>query len=231
MMRPLMIAAVAALALPAVAHAQEAPAAGSWSFAVGAGTDNRSKDASKSDGDAYAFGEARWTNASGFFYAGPSFQTIRSSSGSDLEAAVDAGIRPEIAGFDVDLNAKYKWQVDAIDGYDADSWEFTGKISRSIGPAKARLTVQYSPDSTGSSKAWTWVEGRIGWDFTNKLSGTAAVGRREQENSVDYTGWNAGMTYAVTRELDFDLRYYDTNANVPGPQYASALVGEVTFSF
>ena len=230
-MRPLLFAAAAVLALPAVAHAQDGPAAGSWSFAVGAGTDNRSKGASKSDGDAYVFGDAQWDSADGFFYAGPSFQTIRSSSGSELEAAVDAGIRPEIAGFDVDLNAKYKWQVDAIDGYDADSWEFTGRISRSIGPAKARLTVQYSPDSTGSSKAWTWVEGRVGWDFTHKLSGTAAIGRREQETSVDYTAWNAGITYAVTRDLDFDLRYYGTDANVPGPQYASALVGEVTFSF
>ena len=230
-MRPLLFAAAAVLALPAVADAQDGPAAGYWSFAVGAGTDNRSKGASKSDGDAYVFGEAQWDSADGFFYAGPSFQTIRSSSGSELEAAVDAGIRPEIAGFDVDLNAKYKWQVDAIDGYDADSWEFTGRISRSIGPAKARLTVQYSPDSTGSSKAWTWVEGRVGWDFTHKLSGTAAIGRREQETSVDYTAWNAGITYAVTHDLDFDLRYYDTDANVPGPQYASALVGEVTFSF
>ena len=186
MMRPLLFAAAAVLALPAVAHAQDGPAAGSWSFAVGAGTDNRSKGASKSDGDAYVFGEAQWDSADGFFYAGPSFQTIRSSSGSELEAAVDAGIRPEIAGFDVDLNAKYKWQVDAIDGYDADSWEFTGRISRSIGPAKARLTVQYSPDSTGSSKAWTWVEGRVGWDFTHKLSGTAAIGRREQEVTFSF---------------------------------------------
>ncbi|WP_417231060.1 TorF family putative porin [Brevundimonas sp.] len=231
MIRSGFIAVVTICALPSLAHAQTSTPQGSWSFMVGAGTDNRSKDASKSDGDPYAFGLARWTNADGFFYAGPSVQTIRSSSGSELEAAVDAGIRPEIAGFDVDLNARYKWQVDAIDGYDADSWEFTARISRSIGPAKARLTVQYSPDNTGASKAWTWVEGRVGWDFTRKLSGTAAVGRREQETSVDYTGWNAGVTYAVTRDLDFDLRYYDTDANAPGPQYASAVVGTVSFSF
>ncbi|WP_339913221.1 TorF family putative porin [uncultured Brevundimonas sp.] len=231
MIRPLLIATAVTLVLPAAAHAQDTGAMGSWAFVIGAGTDNRSKDASKSDGDAYVFGLAQWESADGFVYAGPSFETIRSSSGSNLEAAVNAGIRPEIAGFDVDLNAKYKWQVDAAAGYDADSWEFTGKVSRSIGPAKARLLIQYSPDNTGSSLAWTWIEGRLGWDFTDKLSGTAAIGRREQDNSVDYTGWNAGMTYAVTHNVDFDLRYYDTDANLPGEQYASAVVGEMTFSF
>jgi uncharacterized protein (TIGR02001 family) len=233
MLRILTIAAVAAAALLAgalPAAAQSSPG-GSWSFAVGAGTDNRSKEASKSDGDPFAWGEAEWTSGSGLFYAGPGFQTIKSSSGSELELGVGAGVRPEIAGFDLDLNVTHKYQVDAAPGYDDGAWEFTADVKRSIGPASGRLRLQHSPDGAGATKAWTWVEARVGWDFTPRLQGTAAIGRREQDNSLDYTGWNAGVTYAVTRNIDADLRYHATDANVPGEQYADALVAVVSFAF
>lgn len=224
--------ATALLALASTAAAQEAaPASGSWSFAFGAATDNRSKDASKSDGDAYVWGGAEWESASGLFYAGPSFETIRSSTGSELELKVDAGLRPEIAGFDLDLNAAYKYQVDANPGADEDSWEFTADVKRSIGPASGRIRLQYTPDSTGSTEAWTWVEARLGWDFTDRLEGTASIGRREQDNSIDYTGWNAGFTYAVTDHIEAELRYHATDANVPGEQFADALVAGISFDF
>jgi len=232
MLRTLMTAAAATalLACAAPAVAQDA-APDSWSFAFGAATDNRSKDASKSDGEPFVWGEAEWESASGLFYAGPSFETIRSSTGSELELKASAGVRPEFAGFDLDLNAAYKYQVDANPGADADAWEFTADVKRSIGPASGRLRLQYSPDSTGSTEAWTWVEARVGWDFTDKLSGTAAIGRREQDNSIDYTGWNAGFTYALTRNIEADLRYHATDADAPGEQYADALVAGVSFAF
>ena len=224
------VAATALLACAAPAMAQDAPS-DSWSFAFGAASDNRSKDASKSDGDPFVWGEAEWESASGLFYAGPSFETIRSSTGSELEVKASAGIRPQLAGFDLDLNAAFKYQVDANPGADADAWEFTADVKRSIGPASGRLRLQYSPDSTGSTEAWTWVEARVGWDFTDKLSGTASIGRREQDNSLDYTGWNAGFSYALTRNIEADLRYHATDADVPGEQYADALVAGVTFAF
>ena len=223
-------AALLGMAAPATAQDASAPS-GDWSFAFGAATDNRSKDASKSDGDAFVWGEAQWSSASGLFYAGPSFETVRSSTGSELELKASAGLRPQVAGFDLDLNAAFKYQVDANPGADNDSWEFTADVKRSIGPASGRLRLQYSPDSMGSTEAWTWVEARVGWDFTDKLSGTASIGRREQDNSIDYTGWNAGLTYALTRNIEADLRYHATDADVPGEQYADALVAGISFAF
>ena len=217
-----------AFALPAAA--QDAPA-GNWSFAVGAATDNRSKGASKSDGDAYVWGDAEWENASGLIYGGAGFQTIKSSSGSDLEVEVGFGLRPEIAGFDLDLNATHKSQIDAVSGYDDNAWELTADVKRSIGPASGRVRFQYSPDGMGGTEAWTWVEARLGWDFTDKLEGTAAIGRREQDNSLDYTAWNAGVTYALTDNLDAELRYYATDADVPGEQYADSLVAGISLAF
>ena len=233
MLRTLTTAGVLAttlLAFAVPAAAQDA-AAGSWAFAVGAGTDNRSKGASKSDGDAYVWGEAEWENASGLLYGGAGFQTIKSSSGSDLEVEAGFGVRPELAGFDLDLNATYKSQIDAVSGYDDTAWELTADVKRSIGPASGRVRFQYSPDGMGGTEAWTWVEARLGWDFTNKFEGTAAIGRREQDNSLDYTAWNAGLTYALTDNLDADVRYYATDADVPGEQYADSLVAAISLAF
>ena len=226
------VLATAALAAAAPVAAQDAPTpSGSWSFAVGAASDNRSKGASKSDGEAYVFGEAEWENASGLFYAGSGLQTIKSSSGSELELEIGAGLRPEVAGFDLDLNVTHKSQIDAAPTYDDNAWELTADVKRSIGPASGRVRLQYSPDGMGGTEVWTWVEARLGWDFTNRLEGTAAIGRREQDNSLDYTAWNAGFTYALTDNIDAELRYYATDADVPGEQYADSLVVGISLAF
>lgn len=234
MIRTLTVAAATALlACATAATAQDVPQdapSGSWSFAVGAATDNRSKDASKTEGEPFVWGEAQWESASGLFYAAAGAETIK-SAGSDLEVEISTGFRPQVAGFDVTLDVAHKWQVDADPGADAEAWEFTADVSRSIGPASGRVRLQYSPDGTGATEAWTWVEARVGWAFTDKLEATAAIGRREQDNSIDYTGWNAGFTYALTRNLEADLRYYATDAEVPGEKYDDALVAGLSFAF
>lgn len=230
-MRTVLPLALAALALSTPALAQDGGGSGSWDVVVGAATDNRSKNASKSDGDPFVYGLAEWSSADGRFYANPGFETIKSPTGSELEVQVGAGYRPQFAGFDLDLSVVHKWQVDAEPGTDADAFEFTADASRSVGPASARLQLQHSPDGTASTEAWTWVEARLGWDFTDKLEATAAIGRREQHNNVDYTGWNAGVTYAVTQSLEFDLRWFDTDANEPGERYEGTLVAGVNLYF
>ncbi|WP_420471698.1 MULTISPECIES: TorF family putative porin [unclassified Brevundimonas] len=232
MIRTLTSALAASLLLVGAAQAQDAaPAYGNWSFSFGGATDNRSKDASKTQGDAYVWGEAEWESESGLFYVTPAFETIKASTGSDLEVALAVGMRPQLAGFDLDLKAEHKWHVDANPGADDDAWEFTADVKRSIGPASARLRLQHSPDSTGSTEAWTWVAVRGGWDFSDRLTATAEIGRREQDNSIDYTGWNAGFSYALTRNIEAEVRYYDTDADPNNPQYADAVVAGISFTF
>lgn len=225
------VATLAFLVFAAPAAAQDRPWADGWSFAAGVASDNRSKDASKSDGDPFIWGQAEWESADGLFYAGSAFETIKSSGGSELELEVAAGVRPTLAGFDLDLNAAYKHQVESDPGVDDTAWEFTADASRSIGPASARVRLQHSPDGTGSTEAWTWVSARVGWDFTDKLTVNAEVGRREQDESLDYTGGNVGLTYALTRDLELDLRYHATDAPVRTEQYADALVAGITIAF
>lgn len=222
-------AAAASLLAPMAAQAQDA-SNGDWSFSFGAATDNRSKDASKSDGQAFVWGQGAWESTSGLFYGTAGLETI-DGGGSNLESELAMGLRPQAAGFDFDLNVAWKNRFDADAGYDADAWEFTADASRSIGPAGARVRLQHSPDGTGSTKAWTWYEARLSWEFTPKLSGSTAIGRREQDNSVDYTGWNVGLSYALTRNLEADLRWHATDADVPGEQYSDALVLGLSASF
>jgi uncharacterized protein (TIGR02001 family) len=230
MIRTLTTAAAALALLAAAVPAAAQDAAGSWTFVVGAATDNRSKAISKSDGEPFVWGEAEWESASGLFYAGPSFETVK-SSGSELEVALNAGVRPEFAGFDLDLNVKHKWLIDADPGADAGAWEFTADVKRSIGPASGRIRLQYSPDSFGATDAWTWAEARLGWDFTDKLHASAAIGRREQDNGIDYTGYDLGVNYALTRNLEAELRWHGTDADVPGEQYADSLVAGLSLAF
>ena len=47
-----------------------------WAFEFGAGTDNRSKGASKTGDAPYVFGEVQWITASGF-YADAEFETLK----------------------------------------------------------------------------------------------------------------------------------------------------------
>lgn len=224
----LALAMTTGLLVPVSAHAQ----ASAWNFAVGAGTDNRSKDVSKSDGQAFVWGQAEWQNDSGLFYAGPSFETIK-SGGSDLELSLAAGVRPQWAGFDFDLNASHKWRIDADPGADADAWEFTADAKRSIGPANARLRLQHSPDGTGSTKDWTWVAARAGWDFTDRLGVSAEIGHRSQTNAISYTGYNIGAAYALTNALELDVRWFgtDVKAGSKDNAYKDRLVAGVTYAF
>lgn len=217
-----------AIASPALAHPASSP--GSWSFAIGGATDNRSKDASKTLGNPFVHGKVEWVSQDGLFYGGAGAEKIK-SNGSDIEYELNLGVRPTVAGVDLDLTIAHKWQVDADPSADDKALELTASVSRSIGRASARLQVQHSPEGAGSTKAWTWVEARMGWDLTPSLSASAAVGRREQSANIDYTGWNAGLTYAVNDRLDFDLRWHDTDAVAPGPQYAGALVAGLTVEF
>ena len=226
-----LLAAAPLVLLASGAQAQDAGlSGGKWSFSAGAATDNRSKAASKSDGDPFVYGVAEWESASGLFYGSGGLETI-DGGGSRLESELVAGVRPEFAGFDFDLNVAHKYRFDANPGYDDDAWEFTADMKRSIGPASARLRLQHSPDGAGSVKAWTWVALRGGWDFTNKLNVSAEVGRREQADSIDYTGWNIGGAYALTPRVELDLRWHDTDADVPGEQYKGALVAGINFAF
>lgn len=220
--------AAALLIAPTTVAAQDAD---NWSFAVGGGSDNRSKGVSKTEGEAFAYGLAEWTTDDELFYVSGQAQRVVNSNGAELEIETGAGIRPEFQGFALNFYAASKWYPDADAGADDQAWEFTADASRAIGPASARLRLQYSPDAVGSTESWTWVEGRAGWRFTPRFAASAALGRRDQDNGVDYTAWNVGGTFDLAENVALDVRWYDTSERDRSATYDSALVGVVNVYF
>ncbi|MFC5342278.1 TorF family putative porin [Brevundimonas staleyi] len=235
MIRSSAFAALAAL-LPAAAVAQDndntrfsGDRPYHWSFEAGAGSDNRSKGASKSGNDAYVFGEVQF-NASNGFYADAEFETI-DSAGSRVETEMEAGWQYAFAGFEFDTSASHKWRLDADPGHDDAAWEYQFDVMRDFGAVDTRFRVEHSPDGLGSTEAWTWVEGRVRFPLTDTLKASATLGRREQDNAPDYTGWNAGVAYAVTEIVELDLRWHGTDIEEEGEQYENALVASVLVAF
>ncbi|WP_292043033.1 MULTISPECIES: hypothetical protein [unclassified Brevundimonas] len=82
---PFAISAALAVSLLAGASATAASAqSGSWKAHMGAGTDNRARDISKSDGEAMVWGRALWHSEGGAIYAGPAFETLNMRFGTGL---------------------------------------------------------------------------------------------------------------------------------------------------
>jgi uncharacterized protein (TIGR02001 family) len=200
-----------------------------WSFELGVGTDNRSKGASKSGVAPYAFGEAQWNTAIGF-YADVEFETI-DSSGSRIETEVEAGWQFAALGLGFDASTSYKQRLDVEPGQDAAAWEYQFDVVRDFGAADGRVRIEYSPDSLGSTRASTWVEARLRWPLSDRLKASVTLGRREQDDAPDYTGWNAGVAFALTDTTDLDLRWHGTNAEAEGEPYQDALVASVLVAF
>jgi uncharacterized protein (TIGR02001 family) len=200
-----------------------------WTFEFGAGTDNRSKGTSKSDSAPYVFGDIQWNAASGF-YADAEFETI-DASGSRVETEVEAGWQFSAAGLDFDTSLSRKWRLDADPGQDDAAWEYQFDILRDFGPVDTRLRIEHSPDGLGSTRATTWVETRLRWPVTDRLRASVTLGRREQHNGPDYTGWNAGLAWALTDATALDLRWHGTDAQTLGSPYDDALVASVLVAF
>ena len=200
-----------------------------WSFETGAGTENRSKGASKTGGDPYVFGEVQWNAASGFYVDGE-FETIE-ASGARVETELEAGWQVSAAGLEFDASVSHKWRPGADTGQDATAWEYQFDVNRDFGPVDTRLRVEHSPDGLGSTGATTWVETRLHWPVADGLQASATLGRREQDDAPDYTGWNAGLTYELTGTTDVDLRWHGTDAEAEGNQYEDGLVASVLIAF
>lgn len=220
--------ALAAAALASPALAQD----GGWDLSgeFGVATDYVSKGVSKTNGDGQIFvgGEA----AHGDFYIAPWISNADFGPGADAEIKLTAGWAPQAWGVEWNLAAIGKFYPGTKAGASDSMIEYHVDASRSIGPASARLAVEYTPDNYGgATEAW-WVEARAGWRLSPKAKLTGALGRREQDGGADYTAWNAGVNYALTERLSGDLRWYDTDgADEFGKNYDSRVVAGLELSF
>jgi hypothetical protein len=154
-----------------------------------------------------------------------------SSQTASGEAAALIGLRGRAAGFDLAVSAAYKRNTDSQTQADRDCIEFTASASRRFGRVTPRISLIYSPDDLGGTGASLYAEAGATFRLFAGASASANISRRERDNGDDYTAFNAGASYAITRNLTADLRYYDTARSRLGVIYEPRLVASARVNF
>jgi hypothetical protein len=150
---------------------------------------------------------------------------------ADGEAGVGGGFRRRLAGFDLAASALYKWNTAGPATADRDAIELSAVLSRRVGRITPRLSVTWSPDDLGGTRRSLYVEAGASVGLFAGASLSANISRRERDGGADYTAFNAGATYAITRNVSAELRYYDTAQSRLGAIYEPRLVAGVRVHF
>lgn len=127
------------------------------------------------------------------------------------ETAAIIGLRTKWQRFNVAASATLRQAIDARLGTDATAPEFAASIARPIGRFTPIVSAIYTPDELGASKTSIYVEGGASYALAKGLTASAGVGRRHRVLAIDYTAWNAGLSWAASKHFSFDARYWDTD--------------------
>jgi uncharacterized protein (TIGR02001 family) len=222
------LAAAATVALSGAAMAEELK----LSYNVGVASDYVFRGVSQTQEDPQIFGGIDATYGIG--YAGVWASNVDFGA-DDPTAEIDlyAGVKPVVAGTNLDLGVVYYGYVDDK-GLTPGSYsyvELKAAASRSIGPATAGLAVYYSPEFPGKTGNAVYYEVNGSIPVAEKLSLSAALGHQEIDKAGDYATWNIGATYAITPNLGVDLRYSDTDEHGYGKIYGDRVAVSLKAAF
>lgn len=200
--------AAALMAAPA-ASAQEVDVA----FNAGVVSDYVFRGFSQSNEDSAVQGGVDVTIDS--FYVGAWASQVDFGDTTDFEVDLYGGYRTEAAGVALDFGFVAYLYTDTPDATDYDYVELKAGASRAFGPVTVGGVVFWSPDFFGVDEEATYIEGNIAFVPADKWTLSAALGHQSLDVSDDYTTWNAGVGYALAENLAVDVRYYDTDVDVP----------------
>ena len=225
--------AVAATALLAAAVPAAAQTTGpQWSFNAAATSDYVFRGVSQTEeGPAISAGVDVTT---GQFYAGAWASNVAFPGDGDTDAEVDlyGGVRPEVAGWALDLGLVGYFYAGQPNGADYDYVELKAAASRAIGPATVGAAVYWSPDFFGASEdEATYVEANAAVSPADKWTISGALGRQVLSSDLDYTTWNLGAAYQLTDTLALDVRYHDTDQHDFGDIYGARAVASLKAVF
>ena len=168
--------------------------------------------------------------AIGPLFVAASYKNVTSPT-ADGEAALLAGLRGRVGGFDLSVSGAYKWNTNARRQADRDCIEFTAAASRRFGRVTPRISLIYSPDDLGGTRASLYAEAGASLSLFHGASFSANVAHRWRDNGPDYAAFNAGLSYTVTRNFTADLRYYSTDESRLGAIYRPRLVASLRAHF
>lgn len=202
----LLSAAIAAAALPAVAHAEgsDGPSIG---VSLTAATNYEWRGVSQSDNHAAVFAAVN-LGYKGFYL------------GAETENVDFAGINQEYdvwGGYVLPLGKAAKLDLGFVRyGYvDApakiDTLELKGALSASAGKLGLTGSVYHTGNYFGSHRHATYYEAAASYPVTDKLSVSGAFGHQAVNGVFNYNTWNLGASYAVFKGASVGVRYWDTD--------------------
>jgi uncharacterized protein (TIGR02001 family) len=208
---------------------EEVPNEPQFLFSATAATDYIFRGVSQTENRPAVFGAARVTDDQ--FYAGVGIENVDFRNSTDAEYDLSAGWTPIIAGFRLDLGVIRYGYIDEPAHSHIDTVDYKGVVLHDLGPLTLGAAIFYTPNFFGSGHAGEYAEGRAAYRITDKFSAGGAFGRQFVDDGIDHTTWNAGLNYAVIKEISLDLRYYDTNEHGLGSLYGSHYVASIKASF
>lgn len=175
------------------------------------------------------FGAARVTDDA--FYLGAGIENVDFHNSTDAEYDLSAGWTPVVAGFRLDLGLIRYGYINEPGHTHIDTLDFKGVVLHDFGPTTLAAAVFYTPDYFGSGHDGEYYEGRATYRIIDDLSVNGALGRQLVTLGPDHTTWNAGVNYALIKNIALDLRYYDTNEHSLGSRFGSHYVASIKASF
>lgn len=163
-------------------------------------------------------------------FVGAFYKNVTSPT-ADGEAAVLGGLRRRVGGFELAATAAYKWNTGARTQADRDCIEFIASASRRFGRVTPRVSLTWSPDDLGGTRASLYAEAGASFSLFEGASVSANLARRSRDGGPDYTAFNAGASYAITRNITAELRYYDTAQGRLGAIYEPRVVASARVHF
>ncbi|WP_253189205.1 TorF family putative porin [Brevundimonas sp. LM2] len=211
---------------PTTAQNPSQSVAASWSpdvaFNLAVGSDYVFRGVSQTEEDPALSGGVDLTFGQGYVGAWASTVSFPGDGDTDAEIDLYGGVRPEVAGFTLDLGVVGYLYTNQPDGADYSYGEVKLAASRAVGPATLGAAVYWSPDFFGASEdEATYVEANAAFSPADRWTVSGAVGRQFVSSDFDYTTWNAGVTYALTETLGLDVRYSDTDEHEFGDIYGA----------
>ncbi|WP_428149824.1 TorF family putative porin [Brevundimonas sp.] len=196
-----------------------------WSFNAAATSDYVFRGVSQTEEDVALSAGADVTV--GQFYAGGWASNVSFPGDDDTDAEIDlyGGVRPEVAGWNLDIGVVGYFYTGQPDAADYDYVELKAAASRAVGPATVGAAVYWSPDFFGAAEdEATYVEANAAFSPADKWTVSGALGRQFVSSDFDYTTWNVGAAYQLTSNLAADVRYHDTDEHDFGDIYGERAV-------
>jgi uncharacterized protein (TIGR02001 family) len=196
-------AAALLLAVPAVAHAEEAD----FSFSLTGATDYVWRGVSQSDNNPAVFATAQVNY--GQFYLGAGAENV-DFLGIDTEYDIWGGWSAPVGSVTLDVGFVRYGYVDAPSGADLDTIEAKVGVSTTFGQATVGAAVYFTDDYFATEDEATYVEVNGRYALNDKWSVSGAVAQQDFSGG-DYTTWNVGVGYALAENVSLDVRYSDTD--------------------